>query len=119
MNINQGEIWEVEFFPKVGSEITKKRPAIVINHDLIGKLPLKTIVPITNWSNSFENYPWMYKLEQNELNGLSKISGVDCFQIKNFSINRFKTKIGIVNETQLQEIHNIVIKTLNPKYKCV
>lgn len=24
MNINQGEIWEVEFFPNVGSEIGKK-----------------------------------------------------------------------------------------------
>ena len=28
MNINQGEIWEVEFFPNVGSEIGKKRPAL-------------------------------------------------------------------------------------------
>ncbi|MEA2028275.1 MAG: type II toxin-antitoxin system PemK/MazF family toxin, partial [Campylobacterota bacterium] len=30
MSIKQGEIWLVEFFPQVGSEIAKLRPAIVV-----------------------------------------------------------------------------------------
>jgi len=56
MNINQGEIWMVEFFPKVGNEITKLRPAIVVSHNEIGRLPLKTIVPIRDWKKNHAHY---------------------------------------------------------------
>jgi mRNA interferase MazF len=117
MSIEQGEIWEVEFFPNVGSEIGKKRPAVVVSHDLIGRLPLKTIVPITEWSNSFSNYPWMLKLQSSEDNGLKKDSSIDCFQIRNFSIHRFVKKIGNIDEATLKQVHSTILKTLNPKYK--
>ena len=117
MNIKQGEVWEVEFFPKVGSEIGKKRPSVVVSHDLIGRLPLKTIVPITEWSSAFVNYPWMLKLTVSKNNGLSKDSSVDCFQVRNFSTQRFIRKIGELDEDVMVEIHNTILKTLNPKYK--
>ena len=54
MNIEQGDIREVEFFPNIGSEIGKKRPVVVVSHDLIGRLPLKTIVPITECLKAFQ-----------------------------------------------------------------
>ncbi len=117
MNINQGEIWEVEFFPNIGTEIGKKRPAVVVSYDKIGKLPLKTIVPITAWSDNYELYPWMVKIKNNDINKLSKISAIDCFQIRNFSYNRFKRKIGIVEDDLLDDIHLTITKTLNPAYK--
>lgn len=117
MNISQGEVWEVEFFPNKGSEIGKKRPAIVVSSNLIGKLPLKTIVPITNWQSSFINYPWIHKLRSNDTNGLKKLSGADCFQIRNFSHERFKRKIGKIDNEELFYIHQTITKTLNPKYK--
>ncbi len=117
MSIEQGEIWEVEFFPNVGSEIGKKRPAVVVSHDLIGRLPLKTIVPITEWSKSFSNYPWMLKLEVSDENGLKKDSSIDCFQIRNFSTHRFIKKIGKLDEAILLKAHSTILKTLNPRYK--
>jgi len=116
MNIKQGEIWMVEFFPKVGSEITKLRPAIVVNHNEIGRLPLKTIVPITDWKNNYAYYPWMLKIEASNLNGLSKTSAIDCFQIKNFANKRFVEKIGTIDEEVLKKVHFTISKTLNPVY---
>jgi mRNA interferase MazF len=116
MSINQGDIWLVEFFPKVGSEIAKLRPAIVISHNTIGKLPLKTIVPITNYKPNYANYPWMIKIEPSIINGVSKVSAIDCFQIKNFSNERFSKKIGKIDNILLQKIHETVIKTFNPYY---
>ncbi len=116
MTINQGEIWMVEFFPKVGSEITKLRPAIVVSHNTIGRLPLKTIVPITDWKNNYAHYPWMLKIENDALNSLSKISAIDCFQIKNFSNERFIEKIGSVDEIMIKKVHETIAKTLNPVY---
>ncbi len=116
MNINQGEIWMVEFFPKVGSEITKLRPAIVVSHDTIGRLPLKTIVPITDWKPNYIHYPWMIAIEPNEKNGLSKVSAIDCFQVKNFANKRFLKKVGDINEIMLKKIHKTIAQTLNPLY---
>ncbi|MEA3456655.1 MAG: type II toxin-antitoxin system PemK/MazF family toxin [Campylobacterota bacterium] len=116
MNIEQGEIWEVEFFPNAGSEMGKKRPALIVNHPSIGKLPLRTIVPITHWSETYRNYPWMIKLVNSPESGLSKISAADCFQIRNFSHHRFIQKIGEIESDLLREVHEIILKTLNPEY---
>ena len=117
MNINQGEIWDVEFFPNIGSEIGKKHPALVVSHDKIGRLPLKTIVPITEWSKVFSNYPWMINIASTKNNGLSKESAIDCFQIRNFSNKRFIKKIGSVDTETLVQVHSIIAKTLDPAYR--
>ena len=106
----------VEFFPKIGSEITKLRPAIVVSHNEIGRLPLKTIVPITDWKNNYAHYPWMLNIENHTLNGLSKISAIDCFQIKNFANERFIKKIGNLDNLMLTKVHETIAKTLNPIY---
>ena len=116
MNINQGEIWEVEFFPNIGSEIGKKRPALVVSYDKMGKLPLKTVLPITSYSKSFENYPWMIKIEANATNGLVKTSMIDCFQVRNFSYNRFVKKLGSIEQNTLLQAHQTIAKTLDPAY---
>ena len=55
--MNQGEIWQVNLDPTVGSEIKKKRPAIIINDNTLGKLPLKIIVPLTDWKTHYTTAP--------------------------------------------------------------
>lgn len=113
MNINQKEIWLVDFSPKVGAEISKIRPAIVVSNDVIGKLPLKTIVPITSWSESFKDYPWIINIKKNQENGLSKESSIDCFQIRNFSVKRFTKKLGFINDETFKKIRETIIKTIS------
>ena len=116
MNIRQGEIWLIKFFPKIGSEISKIRPAIVVSHDEIGRLPLKTIVPITDWKANYAYYPWMVQIVDSAENRLSKVSAIDCFQIKNFANERFVEKIGEVDEVMIREVHETIAKSLNPAY---
>ena len=38
--------------PTVGAEIKKTRPVVIVNDDAIGILPLKVIVPVTEWQES-------------------------------------------------------------------
>jgi len=45
----RGEIWLVDFDPSIGAEIRKVRPAVVVSLDTIGRLPLRMVVPITDW----------------------------------------------------------------------
>ena len=74
----RGDIWLVNLDPTVGAEIQKTRPAIVISSDYIGKLPLKLVVPITDWKDSFESDLWHIRLDPSSENGLAKPSAADA-----------------------------------------
>ncbi|MBW4514093.1 MAG: type II toxin-antitoxin system PemK/MazF family toxin [Timaviella obliquedivisa GSE-PSE-MK23-08B] len=92
--MNRGEIWLVRLDPTIGTEISKTRPAVIVNDDSIGILPLKVIVPITDWKETFTTRPWMICLEPDSENGLSKNSGVDTFQVRSISEMRLIKYLG-------------------------
>lgn len=117
MNIKQGEIWMINFDPSIGNEIQKKRPAIVINDDNMGRFGLSLIVPITGWKDYFQDFPWIIKIQNSQQNGLTKVSAIECFQIKSFSQERFLEKIGNVDSEMVEKIHLKILKTFNPIYK--
>lgn len=102
--MKQNEIWLINLDPTIGAEINKTRPAIIVNDNLLGKLPLKIVVPITDWKDRYEIAPWMVKIEPNEMNGLSKNSSADCFQVRSISKERFVKYIGFISENQIFEI---------------
>jgi len=106
--MKQGQIWEINLSPTVGAEIKKKRPAVIISDDAIGLLPLRVIVPLTEWKNNFYDAIWMVKIDPNALNNLKKTSAIDCFQIRSISTKRFLTKIGDVSPKTLNEIKTAV-----------
>ena len=83
--MNRGEVWLVNLNPTLDREMGKTRPAVIINNDLVGILPLKVIVPITDWKERYTNRPWMVKLEADNSNGLTKNSAVDTFQVRSLS----------------------------------
>ena len=60
--MKQGEIWLINLDPTVGAEIRKTRPAIIVNDNALGILPLKIIVPVTDWKAKYEIAPWMVKI---------------------------------------------------------
>ena len=81
----RGEVWQTQFWPSVGAEITKVRPAIVLNELGYGMLDLSIVVPITDWKPVFQQYPWFVQLTPASGNGLSKMSGADTFQVKSMA----------------------------------
>ncbi|OQY12261.1 MAG: PemK family transcriptional regulator [Desulfobacteraceae bacterium 4572_187] len=106
--MKQAEIWEINLSPTIGAEIRKVRPAVIINDDAMGVLPLRVIAPITGWKNQFQNAPWMVKLTPATDNNLQKISTADCFQIRSISTRRFIRKIGTVSIEKLEQIKEAV-----------
>ena len=110
--MKQGEIWQIALDPAVGAEIKKSRPALIINVDALGKLPLKIIAPITNWKEIYASYPWMVKIDPTNQNGLAKTSTVDCFQIRSVSIERFTTLIGSAETEIIRRVQEAVISII-------
>ncbi len=113
ISMKQGEIWLINLDPTIGAEIKKTRPAIIVNDNSLGKLPLKVIVPITDWKDRYQLAPWMVKLEPNKQNGLSKDSSVDCFQIRSVSESRFVKRLGYVADSMMDEIRTGLSKVLS------
>jgi len=110
--MNQGEIWFVDLDPALGAEMKKTRPALIINDNELGKLPLKVIVPITGWKEHYNIAPWMIKIEPRKENGLSKTSSIDCFQIRSVSQQRLVEKIGEITSDEISKVHEGILKIL-------
>lgn len=95
--MHRGEIWLINLDPTIGAVIKKSRPAVILNVDEIGVLPLRVIVPITTWKDHYSKAPWFVKIKPNKLNGLDKSSAADTFQIRSLSTERFIRAIGKVD----------------------
>ena len=100
----RGEIWDVDFDRPKGAEIGKKRPAVVVSEEAIGRLPLRIVVPITEWDTRYAGYPWFVRIAPASTNGLSKESGADAFQVKSISEKRFVLRRGVLTAAQLDDI---------------
>jgi mRNA interferase MazF len=70
-------------------------------------------VPITDWKDHYKIAPWMVKIEPNVINGLSKTSSVDCFQIRSLSQERLIEKLGSIDTESMKEIKEAIAKVLN------
>jgi len=100
--MKQGEIWQVNLDPTLGSEMKKSRPCIILNNDIVGKLALKIIAPLTDFKEHYELVPWMVTIEPNSTNGLSKKSAIDLFQVRSLSQKRLAHKVGSVENDILE-----------------
>jgi mRNA interferase MazF len=102
--MRKSEVWLINLDPTIGAEIKKMRPAVIVSEDAIGILPLRVIVPLTDWKDHYAIAQWMVRVEPDELNGLSKVSAADAFQIRSVAQERFARRIGRVNEDTLDLI---------------
>jgi mRNA interferase MazF len=100
----RGEVWNVNLDPTIGAEISKIRPAVVINVPGVGRLPLAIIVPITDWKPVFESFVWFTYLSPTPVNGLTKPSGADAFQVKSVSELRLQRRLGRLAPPELAAI---------------
>jgi mRNA interferase MazF len=111
--MRQNEIWLINLDPTIGSEIRKIRPAVIVSDDALGKLPLKIIVPITDWKDHYQLAPWMIKLNPDTLNLLEKVSCADCFQVRSVSQIRFIRNIGVLDDHSMEEVRLGLFKVLS------
>jgi mRNA interferase MazF len=102
--MRKGEIWLINLDPTVGAEIQKTRPAVIVNEDAISILPLRVIIPLTDWKDRYEIAPWMVRIDPDPANGLSKPSAADAYQIRSVSQAWFVNPLGRISSGRLEEI---------------
>ena len=110
--MQRGEIWLVNLDPTIESEIRKTRPAVIVSSDLIGILPLKVVVPLTEWKERYGNAPWMVRIDADDQNGLSKTSAADGLQVRSVSHQRLVRKLGVLPHIQVAQIVQAVLNVM-------
>ena len=102
--MKRGEVWLVNLDPTIGAEIKKTRPAVIVNHDALGSLPLAIIVPITAWNEQFKEAAWHVRVTASQRSGLSKESSADTFQVRSVSRTRLVKQLGELDEDEMHSI---------------
>jgi len=102
--MKRGEVWRVNLDPTVGPEIQKSRPCVIVNRDVLARLPLKIIVPLTAWRMEFEKAAWHVRVDASAENGLSKDSSADTFQVRSISEERLVEKLGEISAPVMDAI---------------
>ncbi len=109
----RGEVWLVNLDPTIGAEIKKTRPAVIVNDDAIGILPLKVIVPLTEWKDRYAVAPWMARVEPEPGNGLKNVSAADAFQVRSVSQERLVQRLGKLSDVVMEKIAVALAIVLN------
>ncbi len=104
LNPLRGQIWWVDLDPTRGSETSKLRPAVVVNTDAVSSLPVRLVVPLTEWKSKHQQYHWRLAVKPSTLNGLTKESAADALQIRCVSIERFRNQMGTLEADGLAEL---------------
>lgn len=102
--MRRGEVWVVNLDPTLGSEIRKTRPAVIVSDDNVGVLPLRVVVPLTEWHARYAVAPWMVSILPSAENGLDKPSAADAFQVRSIDQRRLVRLLGSLTATQMAEI---------------
>lgn len=102
--MRRGAIWLINLDPTVGAEIKKTRPAVIVSEDAIGVLPLKVIVPPTDWKDRFAAAPWLVRVEPDAENHPDKVSAADAFQVRSVAHQRFVRPLGQLCKPVMRQI---------------
>jgi len=107
--MKRGEIWWVNFDPSVGSEIKKKRPAVIVSNDVSNHYSSRVqVIPATSATQKLYPPECYIRIK-------GKLSKVMADQIMTVSKERLYDCMGHVMPEELEEIERILLVQLGIK----
>lgn len=108
--MKQRDICLADLNPLKGSEQSGVRPVVVISGNAMNdNLNICIVCPI---SSNIKHYAGCIVLKKDDINQLDHDSEVITFQVRTISKSRLVKKIGIVTESQLQQVLNGLMEVL-------
>jgi mRNA interferase MazF len=100
--VKRGEVWWVEFDPAIGSEIRKRRPAVLVSNDSANRnLSRVVVVPLT--SNIDRLYPGEALVS---VGGQTSKAMVD--QIMAADKARLKSRLGEIKSNDMKQLEDAI-----------
>jgi mRNA interferase MazF len=100
--MKRGDVWWVEFDPAIGSEIAKRRPAIIVSNDSANRnLSRVVVIPLT--SSTARLYPGEALVKI----GKQTSKAMDD-QIMAADKSRLKEKLGMLSKVDLELVEDAI-----------
>ncbi len=100
--MKRGEVWWVEFDPAIGSEIAKRRPAIIVSNDSANRnLSRVVVIPVT--SNTARVFPGEALVKIG-----NQTSKAMADQIMAADKSRLKNQLGAISKGDLEFLEHAI-----------
>jgi mRNA interferase MazF len=109
--VKRGEVWLVRLDPTEGSEIRKKRPAVIVQNDIGNEHSDLTIVVPLSSQHVDHIYPFEALLTPANA-GIEKPSRALCNQIRAVDTSRCAKQVGTLNAQALAEVESALKRAL-------
>jgi mRNA interferase MazF len=103
----RGDIYLVNFDPTIGSEISKTRPALIIQNDIANENSPVTIIAAITSKFDDRLYPTEVRIDPPD-GGLKTISVVLLNQIRTIDRQRLIRRIGAIGSEKLNEVDRAI-----------
>jgi mRNA interferase MazF len=100
--MKRGEVWWVEFDPAIGSEIGKRRPAVIVSNDAANRnLSRVVVIPLT--SNTDRIYPGeaLVKIGDQQSKAMAD-------QIMAADKSRLKNQLGALSKLDVKSVEDAI-----------
>jgi mRNA interferase MazF len=108
--IRRGEIWQVRFDPVEGSEISKTRPALVLQNDLGNRYANTTIVAAI--TSAIRNLPTLVEVDATAQNGLARSCAINLSHMRTVSQSRLVRRLGSIEAKYIPQIREAILLSL-------
>lgn len=108
----RGEIWELSLATSKRSRAAKVRRVVLLSSDSLGILPLRIVVPLVPWRDSYAGVPWMVRVPPALHSGQEQVQAADALQVRSVLASRLVRRLGELPRSLVDEISAAVAGVL-------
>ena len=101
--MNRGEVWRLALAVSEEGD-GSSRMVIILSNDALAVLPLRVVVPLVPWRDTFAAAPWMVRVPPVLNSGLDGVMAADALQVRSVSTTRLKQRMGSLPERITEQV---------------
>ena len=96
--MNRGEVWRLTLDNRAAKGAVEQRLVLILSSDALAVLPLRLVVPLVAWRESFAATPWLVRVPPVLNSGLAEVMAADALQVRSVSTARLNARLGSLPE---------------------